>query len=288
MLARRGRGSPRGAAAARRRPSSAPRGSPAPGPSTSNGLTVTAHSPSSSCEPAFSERMRTPSRAFTSGASFETRLRPSKTAFTSSASYCLYAATDCAKLSATSRSTGIQPSRWKRVVHRARLALDRSEVLRVLRNVLPRRIEQREQRDAAVPSPDAARERARTRGSRARCSSTDRCGRRARRGLGPALRDQPLLLEHARVVAAAPSNSAGSMLIGWLVTSVRRPSMHDRRRLACRPRRRGCPRSCAGSSAASGSCAGRRRRSQAGPRGSRHAAPPAAPTSSRCRATGCG
>src|SRR5436190_15450124 len=83
-------------------------------PCTSNGFTVSAHSPSSSCAPAFSERMSTPSRPFTSGASFETRLSPSKTAFTSNASYCLYAATDCAKLSAICRSIGTHPLCWKR------------------------------------------------------------------------------------------------------------------------------------------------------------------------------
>jgi hypothetical protein len=58
-------------------------------PSMSNGLTVSAHWPSSSCEPAFSERINTPSRSFTRGASFDTRLSPSKIGFTSSASYCL-------------------------------------------------------------------------------------------------------------------------------------------------------------------------------------------------------
>ena len=89
---------------------SAPRGAPSAWPATSNGLTVSAHSPSSSCAPAFSERTSTPSRSFTSGASFATRFMPSKIAFTSRTSYCLYAATACGKLSSTRSSSGSQPS----------------------------------------------------------------------------------------------------------------------------------------------------------------------------------
>ena len=56
---------------------------------TSNGFTLTAHSPSSSWAPAFSDRISTPSRSFRSGASLETRFSPSKIAFTSSTSNCL-------------------------------------------------------------------------------------------------------------------------------------------------------------------------------------------------------
>ena len=58
-------------------------------PATSNGLTLSAHSPSSSWAPAFSERISTPSRSFTSGASFAIRFMPSKIAFTKSTSNCL-------------------------------------------------------------------------------------------------------------------------------------------------------------------------------------------------------
>ena len=45
--------------------------------SRSNGFTDSAHGPSSSCAPAFSERISTPSRSLTSGASFATRFSPS-------------------------------------------------------------------------------------------------------------------------------------------------------------------------------------------------------------------
>jgi hypothetical protein len=53
---------------------------------TSNGLTESANEPISSWAPAFSERITTPSRSLTSGASLATRFMPSKTAFTSSTS----------------------------------------------------------------------------------------------------------------------------------------------------------------------------------------------------------
>ena len=66
------------------------------------------------------------------------------------------------------------------VVHAARLALDRAEVLGVLGDVLARRVEQREHPDSLRASRDARRGRARTHGTRARRSSTDPCDRRGR------------------------------------------------------------------------------------------------------------
>ena len=81
------------------------------------------------------------------------------------------------------------------------LALDRSEVRRVHGDVLPRRVEQREERDPAVPLRMLLEE------ERERAKAADDVLRRIRpvdahdEGLGPALLDQPLLLEDARVVA---------------------------------------------------------------------------------------
>ena len=72
-----GRGCARAARGARPAAARARRAIASACPSTSNGFTDSAQSPSSSCAPAFSERMRTPSRSFTSGASLATRLSPS-------------------------------------------------------------------------------------------------------------------------------------------------------------------------------------------------------------------
>ena len=119
-------------------------------PSTSNGLTVTPSRRAPRTRPRSRDSTSTPSRSFTSGASFATRLSPSKIALTSRTSNCLYAATDAAKSSAIARSIGIQPSRPNRSFTRAGLALDRAEVLGVLGDVLPRRVEQREHADAPV------------------------------------------------------------------------------------------------------------------------------------------
>ena len=52
----------------------------------SNGFTLSANSPSSSCAPVFSDRIDTPARWFTSGPSFATRFIPSNIALTSSTS----------------------------------------------------------------------------------------------------------------------------------------------------------------------------------------------------------
>ena len=94
--------------------------------------------------------MSTPSRSFTSGASFATRLSPSKIAFTSSTSKSLYAATACGKLSLDLQVDRHPAVLLEAVVDAPRLALDRAEVLGVLGDLLPRRVEQREQPDAAV------------------------------------------------------------------------------------------------------------------------------------------
>ena len=66
----------------------------------SNGSTGTTQSPSSSNAPALTDKTTTPTRWFTTGASFATRLSPSMTAFTSRTSNCLYAAIDAGKSSA--------------------------------------------------------------------------------------------------------------------------------------------------------------------------------------------
>ena len=124
-------------------PSGSPRGAPPPARRRRMGFTVSAQSPSSSCAPVFSESTRTPSRSLTSGASLATRFMPSKIAFTRRTSYCLYAATARGRLSSIRTSSGSQ-SEAEAIVDRPCGALDGAEVLRVLGDVLARRIEQRE------------------------------------------------------------------------------------------------------------------------------------------------
>ena len=95
----RGRGSPRAGLRSFALRTSARR-SPSAWPSTSNGLTVRAHSRARHAHLRFQIGQRHRHARFTSGASFATRFMRSKIAFTSSTSNCLYAATDCGKLSA--------------------------------------------------------------------------------------------------------------------------------------------------------------------------------------------
>ena len=62
----------------------------------------------------------------------------------------MYAATDFAKSSAISQVDRPPAALLEAIVDAARLALDRTEILRVLGDVLPRRVEQREHPDSPV------------------------------------------------------------------------------------------------------------------------------------------
>ena len=62
----------------------------------------------------------------------------------------MYAATDAGKSSLTSSRTGCQPGRPNRAVHAGSGALGRVAVVHVLGNLLPRRVEEREEDDAPV------------------------------------------------------------------------------------------------------------------------------------------
>ena len=115
----------------------------------------------------------------------------------------------------------------------------------------------------------ALEEQRRTPGSRARCSSTGRCGRRAATSSsGRRADDRRLALEHGRIVARAGRTPSASTLIGCATTRVSRP------RCSTVPRpdrlaRRAVARPTARKFAASARCGSRRRRSRAAPRGRR-------------------
>ena len=229
---------------------------------------VIAQSASSSCAPAFSERTSTPSRTLTSGASLATRFRPSYTAFTSRTSYCLYAATERGKLSATCRSiSGREPR-----VHVRGRPLDRRDVLDVLGDRLARRIEQREHRarprhSGCVVEQDAESSRPRTMffdGSVRSTRSTSFSGRVA-----------SMLAPRASTSCdcASSSNSAVSIEIGVVgdMRASEPPTISAQ---------------LASKFLAQRAVWKRRRRSRAGPR-ARRGASPREGSSSR-RATGCG
>ena len=169
-------------------------------PSMSNGLTVTVQSPMSSCAPAFSDSTTTPSCSLTNGASFATRFMPSKIGFTSSTSNCLYAATACVEVVADAEVDRLPAVGAEALVERARLALDRDQVLGVRREVLPRRVHQREHPDPpgelGIPL-EQQRERAKAADDVLRgIGAVDADDQH----LGPRLHDLPLLLEHRRVL----------------------------------------------------------------------------------------
>ena len=118
------------------------------------------------------------------------------------------------KLSSIRRSSGSQPSRWKRSFAAAGGALDRAHVLRVLGDVLAGRVEEREHPDPPVhlrmgvevelERPEAAHDVLRRVGA---VDAEDQV-------LGPRLpRCRPLRRARASLVASS-SNSAGSTEIG--------------------------------------------------------------------------
>ena len=237
-----------------RRPSRSPRGARPPGPATSNGLTVSAKAPSSSCAPVFSERTSTPSRSFTSGASFATRFRPSKIAFTSRTSYCLYAAIEARKLSAIRRSSGCQPSCWKRSLTARADALDRARGTPRTRGCPGGTGRGAPASGRAGGAPDARRGRARRRGSRGRRSSTGRSGRRGGSGTRAALpRALPRPRARARSSRARRTRD-GSTEIGEERTAGAPPVEARLARGEVDRRPRSGRRTSGGSSRASGRC----------------------------------
>ena len=134
-----------------RRAARAPRGAPPPGPRRRTGR------PSSAQRAELFRRRRrsprgraTPSRSLTSGASFATRFSPSKIALTNSTSYSLYAATERGEVVGDLEHDRQPAVPAEPLVDAARRVARSRRVRRVLRDVLPRRIEQREHPDPAV------------------------------------------------------------------------------------------------------------------------------------------
>ena len=192
---------------------------------------------------------------------------PSKIAFTNSTSNCLYAATERGEVVLDPKVDRQPAVLLEAVVHPPRLALDRAEVLGVLGDVLPRRVEQREHRRRARACSGCALEvAARRRGSRARCSSTDRCGRREATSCSGRRSTSSAQPPSTASLAASSSNSAGSTEIGCTVTSVAAAVVVDRAVHEVPLRAGDVARGAHGSSAAPAvACGSRRRRWRAAP-----------------------
>ena len=150
----------------------------------SNGFTVSANSPSSASAPAFSDRISTPSRSFTSGASFAIRFMPSKIAFTSSTSYSRVGGDRLGEVVGDAQVDGLPVAgRVEAIVHRRGPRAGSPRGTRRTRGCPAARGRAWPASSPAPPTRGGRPGTARTPGCRARRSWTGRCGRRAARAV---------------------------------------------------------------------------------------------------------
>ena len=185
-------------------------------PQTSNGFTVTAHSPSSSCAPAFSESTSTPSRVVHERAFLRDEVHPVVDRIHEQ-HVVLLVGRDRLREVVRDLHLERQPA-WNAVLDARGLRRDRRRGTSTYSGIVSRDGSSRASISTRPRHSGCSSSRSRTRGSRGRCSSTDRCGRRER-SASPAgqRRAPPRAPPRSR---ASASNSSTSIEIGWCVTSV--------------------------------------------------------------------